>query len=69
MTARPGLKIRALTAEISRPTLSTALFPLDPFNLQLQWFLGLSALYCCSFFCAFDLPTSAAKNGIFNRNF
>ena len=35
---------------------SKAQFSLDPYNLQLDWFLGLGALFCCSFFCSFDQP-------------
>ena len=34
--------------------LSKALFSLDPYNLQLHCFLGLGALFCCSFFCSLD---------------
>ena len=39
--------------------LSKALFSLDPDNLQLVpalFFLGLGALFCCSFFCSLDQP-------------
>ena len=36
--------------------LSKALFSLDPGNLQLHCFLGLGALFCCSFFCPLDQP-------------
>ena len=32
------------------------LFSLDPDNLQLHCFLGLGALFCCSFFCPLDQP-------------
>ena len=34
--------------------LSKAVFSLDPDNLQLHCFLGLGALFCCSFFCPLD---------------
>ena len=36
--------------------LSKALFSLDPDKLQLHCFLGLGALFCCSFFCPLDQP-------------
>ena len=36
--------------------LSKALFSLDPDNLQLHCFLGLGALFFCSFFCPLDQP-------------
>ena len=35
---------------------SKALFSLDPDNLQLHCFLGLGALFCCSFLCPLDQP-------------
>ena len=35
---------------------SKALFSLDPDNLQLHCFLGLGALFCCSFFCPLYQP-------------
>ena len=36
--------------------LSKALFSLYPDNLQLHCFLGLGALFCCSFFCPLYQP-------------
>ena len=36
--------------------LSKVLFSLDPDNLQLHCFLGLGALFCCSFFCPLNEP-------------
>ena len=36
--------------------LSKVLFSLDPDNLQLHCFLGLEALFCCSFFCSLRQP-------------
>ena len=41
--------------------LSKALFSLDPENLQLHCFLGLGALFCCSFFYSLDQPCTTLQ--------
>ena len=41
--------------------LSKALFSLDPDNLKLHCFLGLGALFCCSFFCPLDQPCNTLQ--------